>query len=49
MWCAADDHDYKCHIPVCAKGLLDSSFNQADIEKISNFTKLPQISHFLQK
>ena len=25
MWCAADNHNYLCHI--CAKGLLDSNFD----------------------
>ena len=35
MWCAADDHNSMCHI--CAKGFLDSNFNQAVIDKISNF------------
>ena len=24
MWCAADNHNYMCHI--CAKGVLDSNF-----------------------
>ena len=37
MWCAADDHNYMCHI--CAKELLGSNFNY----EIS--MKLPQISH----
>ena len=33
MWCVADNHDYMwCHI--CAKGFLDSNFNEAVIEKI---------------
>ena len=43
MWCAADNHNYMWHI--YAKGFLDSNFNQAVIEKISIFTKLPHISH----
>ena len=32
---AADNHNYICHI--CAKGFLDFNFNQAVIDKISNF------------
>ena len=44
IWFAEDNHSYVCHI--CAKGFLDSNFNQAAIDKISIFfTKLPQISH----
>ena len=38
MWCAADIHNYTCHI--CAKGFLDSNFNKAVIDKISNFYKI---------
>ena len=41
MWCAADIRNYTCHI--CAKGFLDLNFNQAVINKISNFH---EISHF---
>ena len=44
MWCAADNHNYMCHI--CAKGFLDSNFNKAVIyQKYQIFMKLPQISH----
>ena len=32
MWCAADNHNYVCHI--CAKGIIDSNFNEAVIDKI---------------
>ena len=40
----AGDHIYTCY--VCAKGFLNSNFNQAVIDKISMiFKKLPQISH----
>ena len=46
MCCAADNHNYMCH--TCAKEFSDSNFNEAVIDKISNFQKLPQISHFLQ-
>ena len=35
MWCASDNHNNLCCI--CAKELLDSNFNQAVIDKISNF------------
>ena len=35
MWCAADNNNYMCHI--CAKGILDSNFNYAVINKISNY------------
>ena len=35
MWGAADIHNYVCHI--CAKEFLDSTFNCAVIDKISNF------------
>ena len=37
-WCAADNHNYKCHIRL--KAFLDSNFNQAVIDKISNFHKI---------
>ena len=37
MWCAANNHNYMCHI--CTKGFLDSNFNEAAIDKISNFHK----------
>ena len=33
MWCAADKHNYMCHIG--AKGFLESSFNQAVIDKFN--------------
>ena len=48
MWCAADNHNYMCHI--CAEGFLDSNFNQAVIDKnnIKFWTKSPQIS-YIQK
>ena len=39
--CAADNHNYMCHI--CAKGFLDSDFNEAVIDKISNFHEIAQI------
>ena len=38
MWCAADNHNYMCHI--CAKGILDLNFNKAGIDKISNFHEI---------
>ena len=43
MCCAADNHNYMCHI--CAREFLDSNFNQAVIDKYPIFSKLPQISH----
>ena len=42
MWCAADNQNDMCH--TCAKGFLDLDFNEVVINKISFFTKLPQIS-----
>ena len=38
MWCAADNHNYVCHI--CAKGILDLIFHEAVIDKISNFHEI---------
>ena len=38
MWCAADNHNHICHM--CAKGFLDLNFNQAVIDKISNFHEI---------
>ena len=35
MCCAADNHNYMCR--ACAKEFLDSNFNEAVIDKISNF------------
>ena len=40
MWCAADKHNYMCHI--CSKGFLDSRVNKALIDKISNFHEIAQ-------
>ena len=37
MRCAADNHNFMCHI--CAKGFLNSNFNEAVIDKISIFQK----------
>ena len=47
MWCAADSNNYMCH--VCAKDFLDSNFNQAVIDKISNFHKNTPNFAFSQK
>ena len=44
MCCAADNHNYMCL--TCAREFLNSNFNETVIDKISNFTKLPQIPHF---
>ena len=38
MWCAIENHNYMCQI--CAKGVLDSNFNQAVMDKISNFQEI---------
>ena len=48
MRCAMglDNYKYMCYI--CAKGFLDSKFNQAVIDKISVFPKLPQILHIFK-
>ena len=45
MWCAADIYNYMCHI--CAKG-VDLNFNQAVIDKMSNFQEMRQILHILK-
>ena len=47
MWHAADNHNYMCHI--CAKGFLDSNFNQAVIDKISNFQDIDPNFTYSQK
>ena len=47
MWCAADNHNYMCHI--CAKGILDSNFNQAAIDRISIFLQTASNFTFSQK
>ena len=47
MWCAADNYNNMCHI--CAKELLDSNFNWAVIDKISNFNKITPNFTFSQK
>ena len=52
MWCVTDNHNDTCHI--CAKGFLDSNFNQAVINKISHFNEITlnfthsQKSYFLK-
>ena len=38
IWCVADICNYMCYIR--AKGFLDSNFNKAVIDKISNFYKI---------
>ena len=40
-WCAIVNRFYTCH--VCARGILDFSFNYAVIDKNKFFMKLPQI------
>ena len=38
MCCASDNHNYMCH--TCAKEFSNSSFNEAVIDKISNFHEI---------
>ena len=47
MCCAADNHNYMCH--TCAKEFLDSNFNLAAIDKISNFHKIAPNFTYLRK
>ena len=43
MWYGVDNYNHMYHI--CAKGFLDSNFNEASLDKISIFHEFPQISH----
>ena len=43
MWCAVDNYNHMFHIS--AKGFLDLNFNQAVIDKRSNFHEMHKISH----
>ena len=45
MWCASDNHNDMCYM--CSKELLDSNFNYAVIDKISNEI-VPNLSLFLK-
>ena len=47
MWCTEDIHNYMCHL--CAKEYLDSNFNYAIIDKISNFHEITQNFTYSQK
>ena len=47
IWCAADNHNYMSN--VCAKGFLDSNFNKAVIDKISNFQEIAPNFTFSQE
>ena len=47
MCCAADNHNYICHI--CAKEFLDLNFNYAVIDKISNFHEIAPNSTYSHK
>ena len=47
MCCAADNHNYVCYM--CAKELLDSNFNEAVIDKISNCHEIAPNFTFSQK
>ena len=44
MWCAADNHNYLCHI--CAKEFSNLNFNKAVIDKISILHEItPNFTH----
>ena len=47
IWCAADNYNYMYHM--CAKGFLDSTFNLAFIDKISNFQEIAPNFTYSQK
>ena len=47
MRCAADNHNYMCHTR--EKDLLDSNFNEAVIDKISDFHEIAQTSSYSHK
>ena len=47
MWCTAGNHNYVSHI--CAKGFLDSNFNYAVTDKISNFQEIVPNFTYSQK
>ena len=47
MWCTVGIYNYMCH--KCAKGFLDSNFNQAVIDKISSFHEIAPNFTFSQK
>ena len=47
MYCAVDNHNYMCH--TCAKEFSDSNFNQAVIDKISNFHEIAPNSTYSQE
>ena len=47
MCCASDNYNYVCH--TCAKEFLNSSFNWAVIDKISNFHDIAPNFTFSQK
>ena len=47
MWCAADNHNYMCHI--CTQRFLDSNLNESVIDKISNFHEIAPNFTYSQK
>ena len=47
MFCASDNHNYMCHI--CAKEFSNSNFNEAVIDKVSNFYEIAPNFTFSQK
>ena len=46
IWCSSHNNNYMCH--TCAKEVLNSSFNLAVIDKISNFHDIAPNFTFLQ-
>ena len=40
MWCVTDSQ-YEIIWYICARGFLDSNFNEAVIQNVSHFLKLP--------
>ena len=47
MLCAAGNHNYMSHI--CAEGFINSNFNYAVIDKISNFQEIAPNFTYSQK
>ena len=47
MWCAAEIHNYMCQ--TYAKGFSDSNFDEAVIDKLSNFHKIAPNFTYSQK
>ena len=47
MCCATDNHNYMRH--TCTKEFLDSNFNEAVIDKISNFHEIAPNSTYINR